>query len=161
MNPRMKKRIVIALAVLLLFASPGCAKKPLSEAGDPPKAALSDDSGLASTENPLPEEGVYSIELTMTGGSRLVSIWSPTLLTVHADGKATLAVIWRNDRYDYMLVNGERFEAEIDNGRSTFEIPVESLFCPLTVVADYIGGSTPEETECTITFDPASLCLAL
>ena len=153
----MKKRIVIALAVLLLIASLGCAKEPLPEESDSIEVAPRDNSELVSEEKPLPDEGVYSIEVTLTGGTRLVSIWSPTLLTVHADGSATLWAVWRRDKYDYMLVNGKRFEAEINNGRSEFEIPVESICRPLTVVADYTGGSAPEETEYTITFDLTTL----
>ena len=108
-------------------------------------------------KNPLPEEGSYLIDVTLSGGTGKATIASPAQLVVFPDGKASLVVIWSSDKYDYMLVNGERYEPAISDGHSTFVIPVENIRKPLSVVADTVAMSTPHEIEYTITFDPASL----
>lgn len=132
----MKKRIVVfALAAVLLFTALGCAK-------------------------PLPKEGTYMIDVTLSGGTGKASIESPAQLVVFSDGYASLLVIWSSDKYDYMLVGGDRYEPAIRDGHSVFVIPVENINEPLTVIADTTAMSTPHEIEYTITFDAASLAPA-
>ncbi len=133
----MKKRIIIvAFALVLLLASIACAKKP------------------------LPQEGTYMIGVTLSGGTGKASIQSPAQLVVYPDGNASVLVIWSSDKYDYMLVNGQRYEPAIADGHSTFVIPVEDIRKPLAVIADTTAMSTPHEVEYTITFDAASLAPA-
>ncbi len=130
----MKKRIVLfALAAVLLLASIGCAK------------------------NSLPKEGTYTIGVVLEGGTGKASIQSPAQLVVFQDGYASLTVIWGSDKYDYMLVNDERYEPAIKDGHSVFIIPVGSILEPLAVIADTTAMSTPHEIAYTITFDTASL----
>ncbi|MBQ6235308.1 MAG: hypothetical protein IJK54_05275 [Clostridia bacterium] len=132
----MKKRIVVfALAAVLLLMAVGCAK-------------------------PLPEEGTYMIGVTLSGGTGKASIESPAQLVVFSDGYASLLVIWSSDKYDYMLVGGDRYEPAIRDGHSVFVIPVENINEPLTVIADTTAMSMPHEIEYTITFDAASLAPA-
>ena len=66
-------------------------------------------------------------------------------------------MIWSSDKYDYMLVDGERYLPSIKDGHATFLIPVKSIREPLQVIADTTAMSTPHEIEYTITFDAASL----
>ena len=130
----MKKRIIVfALAAVLLLATIGCAKPA------------------------LPEEGTYTIGVTLTGGTGKAKIQSPAELTVFQDGQASLVVIFSSDKYDYMLVGGERYEPSIRDGHSVFVIPVKSIREPLQVIADTTAMSTPHEIEYTIVFDTASL----
>ncbi len=130
----MKKRIAIfALAAILLLAAIGCAKKA------------------------LPEEGTYLIDVTLTGGTGKAKIQSPAELVVFQDGQASLVVIWSSDKYDYMLVGGERYEPAIKDGHATFIVPVKNIYEPLDVIADTTAMSTPHEIAYTITFDAASL----
>lgn len=133
----MKKRIIVLLlAALMLLAATGCGKQA------------------------LPKEGTYTIGVTLTGGTGKAKIQSPAELTVFQDGTATLIVIWSSDKYDYMLVDGERYEPAIRDGHSIFAIPVKSIQAPLSVIADTTAMSTPHEVEYTITFDAASLAPA-
>ncbi len=72
------------------------------------------------------EDGTYTIELTMEGGSGRASIQSPAQITV-TDGAATATLEWSSPNYDYMLVNGEKYLPVNTEGNSVFEVPVEAL----------------------------------
>ena len=130
----MKKRIIVfTLALVMLAAAAGCGWKA------------------------LPGAGTYTIEVKLEGGTGKAKIESPAELVVFGDGSASLVVIWSSDKYDYMLVDGERYEPAIKDGHSMFVIPVKTLDKPLTVIADTTAMSTPHEIEYTITFDTSSL----
>lgn len=96
-------------------------------------------------------DGSYTIELTMEGGSGRASIQSPTQITV-ADGAATAILEWSSSNYDYMLVNSEKYLPVNTEGNSVFEVPVEALDAPLTMIGDTVAMSTPHEVEYTVTF---------
>lgn len=101
-------------------------------------------------------DGSYTIELTMEGGSGRASIQSPTQITV-ADGAATAILEWSSPNYDYMLVNGEKYLPVNTEGNSVFEVPVEALDAPLTMIGDTVAMSTPHEVEYTVTFHSETL----
>ena len=101
-------------------------------------------------------DGSYTIELTMEGGSGRASIQSPTQITV-ADGAATATLEWSSPNYDYMLVNGEKYLPVNAEGNSVFEVPVEALDAPLTMIGDTVAMSTPHEVEYTVTFHSETL----
>ena len=102
------------------------------------------------------EDGSYTIELTMEGGSGRASIQSPAQITV-ADGAATAILEWSSPNYDYMLVNGEKYLPVNTEGNSVFEVPVEALDVPLTMIGDTVAMSTPHEVEYTVTFHSDTL----
>lgn len=102
------------------------------------------------------EDGSYTIELTMEGGSGRASIQSPTQITV-ADGAATATLEWSSPNYDYMLVNGEKYLPVNTEGNSVFEVPVEALDAPLIMIGDTVAMSTPHEVEYTVTFHSETL----
>lgn len=102
------------------------------------------------------EDGSYTIELTMEGGSGRASIQSPTQITV-ADGAATAILEWSSPNYDYMLVNSEKYLPVNTEGNSVFEVPVEALDVPLTMIGDTVAMSTPHEVEYTVTFHSETL----
>lgn len=101
-------------------------------------------------------DGSYTIELTMEGGSGRASIQSPTQITV-ADGAATAILEWSSPNYDYMLVNSEKYLPVNTEGNSVFEVPVEALDVPLTMIGDTVAMSTPHEVEYTVTFHSETL----
>lgn len=101
-------------------------------------------------------DGSYTIELTMEGGSGRASIQSPAQLAI-ADGAATATLEWSSPNYDYMLVNGEKYLPVNTEGNSVFEVPVEALDVPLTMIGDTVAMSTPHEVEYTITFHSETL----
>ena len=101
-------------------------------------------------------DGSYTIELTMEGGSGRASIQSPAQITV-ADGAVTATLEWSSPNYDYMLVNGVKYLPVNTEGNSVFEVPVEALDAPLTMIGDTVAMSTPHEVEYTVTFHSETL----
>ena len=101
-------------------------------------------------------DGSYTIELTMEGGSGRASIQSPAQLAI-ADGAATAILEWSSPNYDYMLVNSEKYLPVNTEGNSVFEVPVEALDVPLTMIGDTVAMSTPHEVEYTVTFHSETL----
>lgn len=99
----------------------------------------------------VPEDGTYTCDVTLSGGSGRATVESPAELTV-ADGKMTAVIVWSSPNYDYMLVDGEKYLPTNTEGNSTFEIPVAALDTELAVVGDTVAMSTPHEVEYTLTF---------
>ena len=96
-------------------------------------------------------DGIYLTEITMEGGTGRASVHSPSTITVK-DGKATVQLEWSSPNYDYMIVDGVRYEEEDMGENSVFLIPVTALDQPLTMIADTTAMSTPHEIEYTFTF---------
>ena len=128
-----KKTLRIALAILLLMLPLGCQRKA---------------KGLA--------DGTYHVAATLSGGTGRAKIASPLELVVKG-GQMSAVIVWSSANYDYMKVDGVRYDAVIEDGHSVFTVPVASLEEPLPVVADTVAMSMPHEIEYTITFDPATL----
>lgn len=102
--------------------------------------------------------GKYDAAVTLAGGSGKASVASPCWIWV-VDGVATARIVWSSANYDYMLMDGERYDAEISDGHSGFLIPVAAFNRPLRVIADTTAMSQAHEIEYTLTFDSASLKL--
>lgn len=97
------------------------------------------------------EDGVYPVEVTLSGGSGRASLRTPTELTVQ-DGVMTVLLIWNSSHYDYMLVNGKKYMGEVKEEHSVFHIPIQTLQEPLAVTADTTAMSRPHEIEYTLSF---------
>ena len=122
-----------------------------------------------SVSNPEPQEdagktaqdlgladGSYTAEVAFSGGSGKSHIESPVTLTVK-DGAVTATVVWSSSKYDYMVVDGERYDVLTTEPGSTFEIPVAAFDTDLTVIGDTTAMSTPHEIEYTLNFASATL----
>ena len=73
------------------------------------------------------EDGEYSIQVDLEGGSGKASVSSPTLMLVK-NGRMYAELQWSSSNYDYMIVDGEKFQNESEEGRnSVFTIPVTAL----------------------------------
>lgn len=96
------------------------------------------------------------MEVTLEGGTGKASIDSPAVLRKSGD-EYTAVITWSSPYYDYMIVDGQRYEPVNTDGNSVFEIPVAYLDSPLEVIADTTAMSEPHEIEYTIRFDPASI----
>ena len=118
--------------------------------------AENSESGTDAFDLSTVEDGSYTIELTMEGGSGRASIQSPAQITV-ADGAVTATLEWSSPNYDYMLVNGEKYLPVNTEGNSVFEVPVEALDAPVTMIGDTVAMSTPHEVEYTVTFHSDTL----
>lgn len=92
------------------------------------------------------EDGEYKVKLTMEGGTGRATVDSPAKLAVE-DGKATLTVVWSSSNYDYMIVDGEKYDPVNTEGNSTFEIPIKVLNEAFAVTADTTAMSKPHEIE--------------
>lgn len=102
------------------------------------------------------EDGTYTAEVTLEGGSGRASIESPATLTVK-DGKVTASIVWSSPNYDYMIVDGKKLLPVNTEGNSVFEIPVAPFDTALDVIADTVAMSKPHEIEYKITFDSSTI----
>ena len=107
-------------------------------------------------EETLPEDGIYTANVTLEGGTGRASVESPAFLRCE-DGKFWATIVWSSSNFDYMKVDGERYDLLNDGGNSTFEIPVAEFDRKLDVIADTVAMSEPHEVEYTLLFDSASL----
>ena len=97
------------------------------------------------------EDGEYTIEVEMEGGSGKASIQSPCTLEVE-NKQGTATIVWSSSHYDYMIVNGEKILPEEGEETSTFLIPVYVYDQPMKVIGDTTAMSTPHEIEYSLTF---------
>ncbi len=112
------------------------------------------NGGLTSFD-PVPvdlEDGEYSIQVNMSGGSGRASVTSPTWLIVK-DGKAWAKLLWSSTYYDYMIVGGKKYLNETtDGGPSTFTIPIAVMDEDMPVIADTTAMGDPVEIEYQLIF---------
>lgn len=102
------------------------------------------------------EDGSYTVDVVLEGGSGKATVESPAALEIK-DGKASAVLVWSSPNYDYMLVDGEKYERTNTEGNSAFEIPVLGFDYQMPVIADTVAMSTPHEIEYTLQFDSASV----
>lgn len=113
--------------------------------------------GVVTTPEDLSlADGVYQVDVTLEGGSGRASVQSPAQMTVE-NGKVTATIVWSSANYDYMKVDGVRYDAVIENDRSVFTIPVTCFDWRMAVVADTIAMSQPHEIDYALRFDSASI----
>lgn len=102
------------------------------------------------------EDGDYTMEVTLTGGTGRATVDSPAAIKVEGD-KATATIVWSSPNYDYMLVDGEKYEPVNKDGNSTFEIPVDVFDAEMEITADTVAMSEPHEIDYTINFDSSTV----
>lgn len=102
------------------------------------------------------EDGSYTVDVVLEGGSGKATVESPAALEIR-DGKASAVLVWSSPNYDYMLVDGEKYERTNTEGNSAFEIPVLGFDYQMPVIANTVAMSTPHEIEYTLQFDSASV----
>ena len=108
-----------------------------------------------SVQNPVPQAGTYTCEVTLNGGSGRASVASPA--EISSDGETLTATIqWSSPHYEYMLVDGVQYDPIQTEGNSTFQIPVV-LDADMAVSASTVAMSEPHLVEYTLYFDSATL----
>ena len=180
----MRILLLVSMAVLLLSgcgARPGAADVAVTKSaqvvgktevsGEPSSATDTDKSsgaqlsgtslsaaGLRSfSELSEIPDGSYWIRVSMTGGSGRASISSPTGFYVK-EGQATADIHWSSASYDYMKLDGVRYDAFTDAaGHSAMTIPVSALNTAIPVLADTTAMSKPYEIEYQLSFDGSAL----
>ena len=101
-------------------------------------------------------DGEHTIDVALEGGTGKASIESPAVIRKNGD-EITAVITWSSPYYDYMIVDGQKYEPVNTDGNSVFEIPVVSFDSPLEVIADTTAMSEPHEIEYTLTFDSSSI----
>lgn len=98
------------------------------------------------------EDGEYSIQVDLEGGSGKASVSSPTLMLVK-NGRMYAELQWSSSNYDYMIVDDEQYFPTNEEGmNSVFEIPVQIMDEGMPVIADTLAMGTPHEINYTLTF---------
>ena len=139
MKHRMRTIMLILLTMLLLC---------------PIQVLAADGENAVKTDL---EDGEYSIQVELEGGSGKASVSSPTLMLVK-EGKMYARLQWSSSNYDYMIVDGEKYLNESEEGRnSVFTVPVTALDDKMEVIADTLAMGAPHEIDYTLTFYEASI----
>ena len=103
------------------------------------------------------EDGEYSIQVDLEGGSGKASVSSPTLMLVK-NGRMYAELQWSSSNYDYMIVDEEKILNESEEGRnSVFTVPVTVMDDKMEVIADTLAMGAPHEINYTLTFYEASI----
>ena len=115
------------------------------------------EEGVWTTAETLKlDDGKYTVEAVLEGGSGRTGIESPVSLCVEA-GKAYATIVFRSPNYDYVKVDGIKFDRINSEGNSAFEIPVGGFDRKLPIIGDTIAMSEPHEIEYTLTFDSKTI----
>jgi hypothetical protein len=100
--------------------------------------------------------GSYSLKGELTGGSGKAHFDGPLLLTVEEEG-SFLTFTMSSPYYDYVIVEGERFEPLEPDGNSTFRVPFERLNEDFLFTADTTAMSEPHEIDYSVRIDLEAL----
>ena len=125
----MKKACALILALILLLCAGGCGKQP-------------------------PEDGIYSIQVTLSGGSGRASI-EEAKVEIRGE-KVTASITWSSPYYDFMIIDGVRYEPVNDGGNAVFVIPAV-LDQEMAVQADTVAMSQPHLIDYTLLFDSSTM----
>ncbi len=91
----------------------------------------------------------YLVDIGFEGGTGKAYIESPVEVS-YVDGDYSAVFVWSSENYDYMIVDGIRYDNENPGGPSTFTVSVDNISEPLTVIGDTVAMSTPHEIEYTV-----------
>lgn len=103
----------------------------------------------------IPDDGEYSIDAELSGGSGRAYVESPAVLKVK-DGGCVAVIVWSSPYYEYMSVDGEKYAPIQAEGNASFEVPV-TLDCDMSVAALTVAMSEPHEIEYTLRLDSATI----
>lgn len=130
-------------------------RKLVFRADSLPEGALPEQEKVTAETLGL-ADGVYTVAVTLEGGSGKAGVQSPAKLTV-SGGQAAVELIWSSNKYDYMIVDGEKYLPTDTSEFSVFDVPVAAFDSKLKIAADTTAMSTPHEIEYTLYFDAASI----
>ena len=152
-----KKIAAVILAVMIgITAFSGCGtkenKSPADTSGTGSSVEAQEDTGKeAGAGTTMLEDGMYSVNVELQGGSGRATVDSVANVTV-TDGQAMATIVWSSTYYDYMIVDDEKYLNENEGGNSTFTFPITGVPCEMEVIGDTTAMSTPHEIEYTLVF---------
>ncbi len=123
-----------------------------------PQDAFLEARGTSAADLLL-DDGEYTVDVTLAGGSGRASVESPAKLTI-SGGAFTVTIAWSSSNYDYMVVDGVQYDSVNTEGNSVFELPLTAFDTPVAVQADTTAMSQPYLIDYTLTFDSASVTSA-
>lgn len=106
---------------------------------------------LSDSLPPRLEDGRYTVEVLLQGGSGKAKLESPTELIVK-DSKPMAVITWSSPNYDYMKLDQETYYPVNTEGNAVFQLPVTAWDQEISVIADTTAMSTPHEITYTLTF---------
>lgn len=150
----MKKKIRAALRTAVVMLAAGLLASSVTVYAEK-KAGNQEKSSIPGEEIAVKmnlEDGEYSVQVDLEGGSGKAGVVSPTILIVR-DGRAFTQLQWSSSNYDYMVVDGEKYLPINEEGmNSVFEIPIPAMDEAVQVIADTTAMGTPHEVEYTLVF---------
>lgn len=150
----MKKKIRAALRTAVVMLVAGLLASSVTVYAEK-KAGNQEKSSIPGEEIAVKmnlEDGEYSVQVDLEGGSGKAGVVSPTILIVR-DGRAFTQLQWSSSNYDYMVVDGEKYLPINEEGmNSVFEIPIPAMDEAVQVIADTTAMGTPHEVEYTLVF---------
>lgn len=96
-------------------------------------------------------DGEYAASVTLKGGSGKAYIESPCSVTVSGK-EITADIVWSSRNYDFMMVDGVKYEPVNTEGNSEFAIPIV-LGKEMAVSADTTAMSKPHLIDYTLKFE--------
>lgn len=102
------------------------------------------------------ENGTYTVDVKLEGGSGKTQVESPAKLYVE-NGLVMAEIVFQSSNYDYVVVDGEKSFLLNEEGNSSFLIPVAGMDYPFPIIADSIALGSPREIDYTITFASSSI----
>ncbi|MDD6402291.1 MAG: hypothetical protein PUG10_11895 [Lachnospiraceae bacterium] len=113
--------------------------------------ALKEDSIVKPSDLAL-EDGEYTVEVLLAGGSGKTSLETPAKLIVQGD-MVNAVIVFTSKNYDYVIFDDVKYMNENEGGNSTFTIPVTAFNVKLPLIGDTTAMSQPHEIEYTVYFD--------
>lgn len=102
------------------------------------------------------KDGEYTVAVKLEGGSGKVKATSPTKLIVK-DGAASAEIELSSKNYDYMKVDGVKYDRTNAEGNSKFLIPVAGFDYKFPISANTTAMGNPHEIEYTLFFDSTTI----
>ena len=140
LKKKLENSISVLFSLVVLLSVTSCTSQGVTFVNQ-----TNEEAGFTSVKE------TYLVEIGFEGGTGKAFIESPVEVT-SVDGDLSAVFVWSSVNYDYMIVNGIRYDNENPGGPSTFTVSIDNITEPLTVIGDTVAMSTPHEIEYTITW---------
>lgn len=114
------------------------------------------EPNMTTLEELALEDGVYTAEVFLEGGSGKTKVESPAEFYVE-DGMVRAKIQFGSSNYDYVIVEDEKCTLLSEEGNSSFLIPVAGFDYNLLLTADSIALGKARELDYTIRFDSTTI----
>lgn len=148
--------LLAACALVFCIACSSGSTSDSAQSSSASTEASAEASAAAAVDPSALEDGQYTVEVTLEGGSGRAYVESPMQINV-IKGEITAVVVWSSPNYDQMIVDGVQYLPVPRTGNSTFQIPLAELVDALPVQAETTAMSEPHMIDYTIHFDLSTL----